>query len=542
MKILKNNWPIIFLSLIVLGLGFSSLFLPWSLIDDGVDLGFSKRITTDIGALNFSDLKDVFWETAPGPGCCRFRPGFRFSKWSIYLLFNQNPAGHHLAQISILLLVTLLAFWITKEISGKKRAGILAGLLFSSNYLALENWYRLGTVEPFSLLLFALTFYFLLKSFFLIYQKKEDKKIKKNLLFSLIFLALFVFTKETNILIIGVFFVFFLTSFFLPNKFGRHSLKKFFGYFFFFSLILGVILLLAYLPIFKLIKTGSYTSNYDFSVNFFFDHFRRYFSLLFRYLWYFPLISLLTFILYWVWIFWNKRKLNGVFIFELSLIISFFAFFLPLLPWQFFVGRYLLPIIWISCVFIGIQIGRLLSFFKKWYWAAIIYLFFALTFVQNIILDVGFIRDYQEKEFLNSQMLTYLAKNTPQKGKILLNFNPGLATIEYFEEIKLHLGDIYNRSDLKVEYLDLEKKNFTKNDLILAGKINPRYTDLPIRTSLEKEFRSEFKTLIVTSPDGFLRRTGRGVVDFVFLGKRTFPEGIYTFYQGKYFWQIYKVI
>ena len=102
-----------------------------------------------------------------------------------------------IATLGILMLIFLLVY----DQSGSKLGGILATGLFCATYKLSGHWFDIGRVDSLALLLLLLSAYFVLK----------DKPITS--IFGSIFLALSCFSKQTMLLVAGVFLVYCLFPF-----------------------------------------------------------------------------------------------------------------------------------------------------------------------------------------------------------------------------------------------------------------------------------------------------------------------------------------
>jgi glycosyltransferase involved in cell wall biosynthesis len=494
--------------LIIFGICFvlmwPSFFLPWSLIDDGVSVLNSQKILEGAFSLNFNEIFSVVWESSVG----RFRPVYWVYNFLAYLIGGKNPLFYHFLRFLNFGFVGSLVFIIGKKIGSDRTAGFFSFLFLAFSFLTFENWYRLGPQEPLTTLFLAITFYLLV-----------EKKI------SLVFwpvLILF-FLKETNISLVFAFLFLLLIN--QKNKIlDQRQLIQLFIKISLAGLVAIVLIGLA--------RTGgSYSSNYQLGIKGLMSNFIACVSYIRTYFGYLPLIGFLVFC------FLKKRREE--FFWQSTLLALFFLLFLVILPWSFPLGRYLLPPVFFLSILLGVTLAELLNWLRGYILLKFIIILYLIGIIlQNGIIMAGTFYDFIQREENNALLVSYLASSVPPGGKILLNLVDDESTVEYFEEIKTHLSLFYGRDDLKILYLKSEK-SIEPGDFVVEGYLKQKISPLPARFSKIKSIEKKFKTLIVTTPMGFVKRMGRWVIGSIHSDKKI-PEGIYTFFYGNYYWYIYQ--
>ncbi len=483
---------------------FPSFFLPWSLIDDGVLVQNTQRILEGLRTFNFNIIFSIFWENGVG----RFRPIYWLYNFLSFLIGDKNPFFHHFLRFLNFWLVSLLGFLIAKKISGRT-AGLFFVLFFVFSYLPFENWYRLGPQEPLSVFFLALTFYFLLKQ-------------KIYLAFWPIFISFL--TKETNLgLLLSMLYLLVLNMRFkiLDNNRLKRLVVK--------AIISGLLVL----GLVALVKSGGgYSSHYSLGLKTVGENLGWYASQMKVYYGYFPLMALLLFL------FSKKTKKET---FWLSVIAVTAIFMLGIiLPWPFPLGRYLLPAIFFLTLFLGVELSKLFNLLKRNLFLRLILIFYFIALlIQNGVIMAGTFYDSFQGNKVNEALVSYIASAAGPEKTVYLNLIDNDSTIEYFEEMKIHLNLFYGKDNNKLFYL----KDLTQpktGDLIVQGSLKPKFSQLPNNFRSKKTIEKQFKTLIVTTPVGFVKRMTRWGIGTI-RGDRQMPDGIYTFYQGKYFWKIYEV-
>ena len=144
------------------------------------------------------------------------------------------------------------------------------------------------------------------------------------------------------------------------------------------------------------------------------------------------------------------------------------------------------------------------------------------------------------------ELFLYLSKSVPKDGVVLYNFLKGDSTQELIVGTDMHLDLFYNRSDIRVSYLDL--KSLSNNQYVIVGTpmIREQYPKELIEKSIknykkEESIVYEKKFLIVTTPFNLIKQTIKKVMQFVVYRKPITSDGIYTYYISRDYWYKYYV-
>lgn len=471
------SWQSLILLGAVLVVGLPSLFVNWMIIDDGIHLLVTQKISSLLSSFDWKGLWEILLEKETG----RFRPGFWASLWLIYLVAGKNPFLHHLVNFSISSATAFLVYSIIKILTLSSSAALLAGLIFVLAPFNVENWYRLGTAEPKMTFLLALSLYFLIKN---IQRINLGQKVKKSSLFLTILpLLLVYFLKET-------FFVFLLFAFFLLGgiKVFKTSKKQRFwlrltGTFFIFNLILAA----ASLTISLLIRQpGSYSAYYKVALPNILSTGRWYLLLLIKPYFIIFCAFLLSFLISW-FSFIKERRMSLNRYLQLAFLVGFASVFVTLLPWLIPMGRYLEPALLFVALIVGLEMDNLLKLgLSKWRFfffktsislAAIKSLFFIMAFAILLLFNglpfYNYVRDTIIGQRNTVKILALLAAQAPKNGKIFWNLKEWEGTVELIIESNIFLHLVHNRPDLEVKYLNGNNfKTLEVGDMVMSAIVN----------------------------------------------------------------------
>lgn len=514
MKFLKENYVALFLLVVGLALVLPSIFLPWSLIDDGERLVISQQMTESLTKGDFYNF--IYHPVDQISG--RFRPVYWIFHWLVFLVGDKIVWLHHFVRVAIFL-VTASTFYILVSRFISKTTGFFSLAFFLFFAPNLENWWRLGPQEPLILLFLLIGFWFL---------------VKQKLLWSILFFGLALFTKETTV------FIFLPLLLLLP--FVKSRVLK--GA----TISVGLMSALLVLTLFLLKKSTGYISAYQFNFGQVQESIQAYSSLFsslgLRFL---LLLTFGTFLLTLVKDL-KRKKVSTHLLFSSWGILWFISAFTIQLPWQHPLGRYLLPAILGLAIFVGIQSEKIFNYSQKIFvgkdkivWLGTT-LFFGLSWAvflfYNSIYIFRFSSDYWNREQTNSKVIYQLAQLTPEDGKIFLNLSDELNAREWFVEIPMHLRLFYKRDDIKVDYFDPEGE-LSKGDIVVSWSEFQRYSLEQMSGFLEKKAKKNLRIegvakRFITSPREFFY--------YLFSG-RIFREGVSPFTFTKvYYWDIYTVI
>ena len=134
---------------------FPTLFMnELSLINDGVNVLTAQRMIEHGFLVSFHTFGDTG----------RFFPAYFWYHGLVYALFGLSPKSFYMVHGVVLLITCLLAFKISKQLTGSSKWASLAApfLLLSSSFA--ENFYSLGNAETLCVLYLALAFWLFLKT------------------------------------------------------------------------------------------------------------------------------------------------------------------------------------------------------------------------------------------------------------------------------------------------------------------------------------------------------------------------------------------
>jgi len=130
----------------------------------------------------------------------------------------------------------------------------------------------------------------------------------------------------------------------------------------------------------------------------------------------------------------------------------------------------------------------------------------------------------------------------PKDTILLINMQKIDNTIELVYEIKIQLSEFWDRSDIKVEYLDLhnlpkDKYIVVDSDRFLRGcskdVLNSLYSDLPTNVSATS------RSLVITTPLEIVKQSLRKTVNYLVFKRPITPDGIYTYYYNYNNWYFF---
>ena len=489
-----SNPRLIFLFFLGLLIGLPTLFMNWSLVDDGVIIMKAKQISELISNLNFTGFFEFFLERDIG----RFRPIYYLTYWFIYLIGGANVFIFYLFHLLVFVVIVWLLYRISVSLVNKD-AGFWAVFFFLVTALNVENWYRLGPQEPFVVLFFLLSLYFFSK----VFTKKSTSFWPR--LASYVFVFCAYFTKETSVaflLSLGTLFFLFL---FLKIKNKTVSQKydgSFLANYFLFNLLLALIVFL----ISNSLRTqGAYTVNYTLAKEMLIPSLISYFKVIFNS--FFP-VSLLILIAC-VPLYINKllrrlvaKEVPFKELWSIFFLFWFSSFLFFQLPWKFVLARYLMP----SLVGLVIFMAFIMSEIENWLKDSLIRgalvsgVVFLLIF-HNLPLIFNTIHGSIVGSNAAEGVLKYVAQVAPKDSTVYFNFAKSDATLELFVESELHFRHFLNRPDLKVAYLERES-SLSSGTRIVSAFVSDNflaYSDDQLEDNKyfqkEKEFKYTFVTL-----------------------------------------------
>lgn len=527
-------------------LTFLNNLFPWSLIDDAQTIINSREIEETILRLDLPSLILKLLDSGSG----RIRPFY----WIINLVklraFGLNSFVYHLFQVALLIFVCLLLYKIAYKIYSKKRIALLSPALFILFSPSVENWYRLGPVEPLQVLLLALTLFFLVN--------------KSRVFLTSVFLTLSFLMKESSSMLFLVFVAhamlfrkgyrklqkrpaaYLKKSAILASECGEDELKQVnrlpqrtpllekvveSHYSRWPLLISGILAFSIPLLLVMFNYKSGYGGSYRFDVNTITTNLVVFTKMIFS------SYGLLGFLLTLGSLSWVKNNRNGHkeeiswFFFFLSGSFFFIAF---QLPWGFPLGRYLLP----SVFFLSLSLPVGITYFqdrnKLKFLMAISLLLFAFN---NLMASYETVSHLWTRDFSNSKLIEFLGVSSEKNANILLNIDEG--GIEWVKELGQHLDIFRNRNDLKSDFLSLSPNNAKQGDYILFWSEGEKYDKASVLNFYGEKIDpirriSFFRLIYAHNTQGAIKR-------FI-TGKIVGNSGDYLFFPKEYRWEIYKVL
>jgi len=531
------------LFILLLVLCYSSFSLPWSLIDDAEDLSHVKQITNYLSLGKFKKALLPHIDLQVG----RIRPIYWICRSIYYECLGLNPTLHHLLQYLVFSATVYLLFNLTLEITSSQKSAFLSGLFFILFPPNMKNYYRLGPQESFQVLFIASSLFFLIKAQKTMGAKKRDY-FKFYLALSLFSLPLAYLTKETTIVLVPV-SLFMLVI--MYSKQNNPENKLFLGYFLA-NLVCGIGL--GALALFFTAKGDffltaekagdSYASYYQIKLPTIWNSLKYYKAIFFREHNFNLLVILsgVTYLTYFISGLRGKKTLEPRLRWELIVIVYSLGFLLIILPWPFRIGRYLLPFMFGTAIFMGIGIEYLWGSIERlsYRWtqiaarASLIVIICLFSLLNG--LDIYSVNQcYLASQTANTEMIRCLATCTPPGGNVFMN----MRVVWY---IKNHLSFFYNRPDITVKPLLLKPtEGYRKGDIIVT---NPQ-RELSPEVLLRKYFREKLEEEKVVQVTGinydFYDFNFSGLIKDLIKGKLSPDFQKYSPTESVFIWKIFRL-
>jgi len=112
----KVGWQEIILILVLLALSVPTLFIEWSLLDDGITIIVSKKIAYSLSHFDFSPMLNAIIEKTAG----RFRPFYWIFNWLIYEFSGTNVHLFFIIHSLILISTALLLYKLISGVGSNK--------------------------------------------------------------------------------------------------------------------------------------------------------------------------------------------------------------------------------------------------------------------------------------------------------------------------------------------------------------------------------------------------------------------------------------
>jgi hypothetical protein len=494
-------------------------------VDDGWDIFIAQKILDSIGHFNLEWLDIIFNESGG-----RLRAMYWIYQATEHLIGGNNPTLHFLVHYLVILGAALLIFRIVLYLTKSGLSAFFASILYVLIPLNTENIFRLGPQEPLLGLFLAVSIYYLLKN---------------KTYSSILFLLFAILTKENGfVLWIPVLFYYLAKRIVLKTR--DKSLEKYtlWGIIFTIPVILNTLL-----------RRGGYSGFYTFEIDKIMSHFISYISLINEAFSPLLVIFVTTFLFRSFVIFRNgKHKKYGEGLLRQAMfLLMFFALIVVQSPWAYVLNRYVMPATIGLVIFMGMELIGIINYLVQTKKSKILPL---LTAVFAIYL-ISFLWINTAHVFLSGQLSAHqtsfiqslyksLAKEVPANGVVLLNFREVDSTKELVIETGMHLDLLYNRSDIKVDYLDLNE--LPNADYIIVGtpQVPEQYTNEQIEKNVKNYRKDEGlakndKYLILTTPANLFKQIIKKTYKLVAHKTPFTSEGIYTYYISQDYWYRYYI-
>jgi len=492
------------------------------LVDDGEGVIFVKTLFEKISHLNISGFVSQLFETNG-----RFRPVYWLYQTIVWLVGKNNYQIHHLMHMLVIGITVLFIYLLIKQLTKSRLASFFGALMFLLIPLNTENIMRLGPQEPLMTMFFSVFFYLIVKT--------------KKIFLPCLMLLFVIFTKETALAIFPVIFIYFLyrrNKLLIKNK--RQSLYLF----------ITILVSTATVLLITLLRRSGYSTNYNFEISMLFDNLSTYFGeLKNNTLYIFPIVTIVYIIRICLSIVRKQKVFDSkLSFFEFLFFLGFVSFLIIQLPWGFALTRYLMPTVFFLMVFSFIElwnISILLSKFKfiHKHKRALVLLIAVFGIYTSLIWGLEIV----SKE--NSSVSYYDAfkkmSSYPEGTILLMNMQKVENTVELVYETQIQLVEFWNRSDIKVDYLDLQNLSKGKYIVVDSDRFLRGYPQDELNTFFEDKFATVSNTsrgIIITTPLELIKQIIHKTIDYLVLKRDFTTDGIYTYYYVYNNWYFYNEI
>jgi len=430
----------------------------FSLFDDGETAETAARISNGTAAF--------FAPSASG----RFQPGYQIYSAGLFFLLNNNPHAIYFLHGLVLAAIVALTALLVHRWGGISLQAFLSALLVTSAGAVVENFYTLSKSET---LLAA----FILAGLCLASTLPQRKtRLTKGLTFagSAALFTAAALTKETFVImpLIGLAWLVIPYIFrFAKSPSAAPTTRKAI----FLALLTALaIFLAASFSSLTVDVPGKYSSRFVLSIPRLLESLGQWRNWLMRDYFY-----LLPAFLLWVVLFSLNRSDSSLRL-GLDAIIFSAAWFLIYLPWEFVQEYYLLMFALGGVALTGLTLGKLPIVWRglRKGWKITTGLLAAATiyfWLTTLPTQVNKAQLLLTVDRINADMLTYLAAELPPNSQVMVNLVPGS---EYIAEIKLHLKNFYQRSDIDVQPFEYQLP--ANGEEMRYWLVAPQVTNKPI--------------------------------------------------------------
>ena len=372
----------------------------------------------------------------------RFRPIHWLWFTLSYLVGGTNPLWFYIANTLALLTIVGGLIILVRAAGGSRLQASLTGLVFLLSGPIMESFMSLkGEVIQLTLIVISLLAV-------LLYARARNFLQKITAIVLIFFvLSLAYLTKETSLVLLPISLVWYLLSRFWPGyEKEPHRRAARAAYLIANLLAAALFFILRKVSISTQISGGTYSGQYTLSLGQLGVSALRWAGWLVRdFVWVVPLVVLAMVV------FISQRRLKNRYLL-IDAFIWMGAWICIYLPWTFMAEYYMLPFALGLAVFVSVCVVETIPTLQGRGWRKWVSV---VLFCSSLVLLVGALLNYLTNARVqlavdqdDASMISYLVQNTEPGSIVLVNIQ---APNEYFYEMQTQLGEVYGRSDLKVE-------------------------------------------------------------------------------------------
>lgn len=508
-NIFSNKWnPFV----IIIGIGFllylKSIFFDFTYLDDNNLILENQYFLSNIANIYNSFFIDVF--NSVNTSAFYYRPLLTISFILDYQIGGLSPIIYHFTNLIIHITSACLVFIFLTKLNYKKTISFLFSLIFLIHPVLTQAVSWVPGRNDSLLALFVL-------SSFIFFKKYLDDEKTKNLILSLIFFALGIFTKESGLFLLFIFFIYLL---FIYRDFKK--LKKFdFNKYYFLIGLTAISFVWAIMrhfvikntpqaPLIDMIKSvylnipavlqyiGKIFLPFNLSV----------LPIIQDTVFIYGIISLLFLI---VLIFFTKNRRWGYILFGIG---WFFVFLLPsfirpnpLLPADFIQHRLYVPIIGIFIILLETDLFKKINFKKKNH-LIIIFILLCIFTVINVINNKSFSNRFSFWENATKNSPDYPLAHRNLGAMQYLNGDFDNAEIEFKKALELNPKEKMAHNNLGLIYASQNKLASAEDEYKKELEINPNYDNtyynlglLYFKEGKYKQAEDSWQTTLMINPN-----------------------------------------
>jgi len=372
----------------------------------------------------------------------RFRPIHWLWFTLSYLVDGPNPLWFYVANTLALLTIIGGLIFLVHAIGGNHLQASLTGLVFILSGPIMESFMSLkGEVIQLTLIVISLIA--------LLFYARARNIVQKiaAILLTVFDLTLVYLTKETALVLVPISLVWYLLARFWPGydtePRGRAARA---AYLIANLLAATLFFLFRKFAISAQISGGTYSGQYSIRLDQLGVSALRWAGWLVRdFVWVVPLVVLAMIV------FISQRRLKGRYLL-IDAFVWMGAWICVYLPWTFMAEYYILPFALGLAVFVSVCVVETVNTLQErgWMkWTSVALFSSSLMLLVGVLLNnLTNARVQLAVDQVDADMIAYLVQNTEPGSVVLVNIqDPN----EYFVEMQTQLGEVYGRSDLKVE-------------------------------------------------------------------------------------------